>query len=298
MNQRNSNILFRAVMSLSLLCAALATQAGEAIDERRAMNSDGRVTVINVKGEIEVSGWEREEVHVSGDLGRGSKALEITGDGDSLRIEVKLPNNTHGIEETDLVVMLPRTAMLEVEGVSADITVTDMDSPSIKAESVSGDVRIDAFARELEVASVSGDVEADGEFINAEIGSVSGDARISGVQQNLSASSVSGDLEAIGGVLKRARFESVSGEVEVTASLASDGLMTVESLSGDVTLNLPKDLSVNCEAESFSGKISSDMGSPEKARYGPESSVEYQIGDGSARIRVETFSGDVKIRHN
>src|SRR5690606_17261637 len=62
------------------VCATLATApafAGTPIDQTRPLEADGRVEISNVKGSIEVRGWERNEVHVTGELGKGVEKLVV-----------------------------------------------------------------------------------------------------------------------------------------------------------------------------------------------------------------------------
>jgi len=61
---------------------------------------------------------------------------------------------------------------------------------------------------------------------------------------------------------------------------------------------LPADQSGLFKAESFSGRISSDFGSVDRARHGPGSHLKYVAGNSGAEVRVESFSGNIRIRHN
>ena len=66
-------------------------------------------------------------------------------------------------------------------------------------------------------------------------------------------------------------------------------------MSGDVIINLPSDQAGQFKAQSFSGRISTDFGSVEKAKHGPGSHLKYMSGKGGAEVRVESFSGNIKL---
>ena len=66
-------------------------------------------------------------------------------------------------------------------------------------------------------------------------------------------------------------------------------------MSGELTLRLPAELSARIAAETFSGGIRSDFGSVDEAEHGPGKRLRATAGAGTARIELETFSGDLEI---
>lgn len=275
---------------------ASAGWAGDDINESREVDSNALIRVSNVKGSISVTGWNRDEVRITGELGRGSERLDIRGDAQQLHIEVKLPRNARNIEETELEVMVPDGASLELEGVSADIDVSGAGGERVYVNTVSGEADVSTMAREVEVRTVSGDAQLEADSLRTTLNTVSGDLTASGPSGELDITTVSGDVELRAADLSRARFETVSGDLELDVSLAKNARIQVESLSGDLDLFLPEDHGASCEAQSFSGNIRSDFGQVTNEKYGPKKSLDYQIGDGDGRIRIESFSGDVRIR--
>jgi DUF4097 and DUF4098 domain-containing protein YvlB len=287
-----------------LLAAGLALApgllwAGTPIERTLALPEDGRVTVINVAGEIVVEGWSQPSVELTGELGDDSE-LEIRETDGGLRIEVKTESGGgwgRGFEGSDLYLRVPRGASLSLTGVSADLSVADMGGPRIEAESVSGDIEVEAETVELDLTSVSGDIDFRGAAERSSVESVSGDIELSGISGDLDASLVSGDVELDGGRLSRGHFESVSGTLELSLDLEPGGRLTVESMSGDVELALPGDQAADFDAQTFSGDIRSAFGEPVSQDRGPGSRLRHRVGDSGASVRIETFSGDIQIGH-
>ena len=88
----------------ALLAATLfATQAvaddEEMIDKRLAANPTGQVEVSNVAGSVNITGWGRNEVHVTGELARGVERLEFTSSGDRTVVKVVLKRGTKALAE-------------------------------------------------------------------------------------------------------------------------------------------------------------------------------------------------------
>ena len=291
--------LTRIIMALAFISAGMTAQAGQDVSESRSVDADAYISVSNAFGEIIISGWDRNEVSIEGTLGEKVKELIIRETGGGLQIEVKNPRHTFSYNDnqqdldTDLELKVPEGARLEVESVSADISVTAVAGGHLGVSSVSGEIELQVQSDHVEVESVSGDIDYRGSSSVTSIESVSGEIMITGVDGELSASSISGDIIVEAGELSDAGFETVSGEVEITSSLSSNARVSVESLSGDVILNLPGSTSARFEASTFSGDISSDFGDRDS-----EGSMEFTTGDGSARVRLESFSADIEINHD
>jgi DUF4097 and DUF4098 domain-containing protein YvlB len=105
--------------------------------------------------------------------------------------------------------------------------------------------------------------------------------------------SVSGEIRVTGRGLS-GEFQSVSGSINVVGDLARDADLELTTHSGSVTLALAPGASVDLQANTFSGDISTDY---RGARLTRESRREARIvvGGGDARVAVHTFSGSVKL---
>ncbi|KAA9129569.1 DUF4097 domain-containing protein [Marinihelvus fidelis] len=281
------------VLALTLPMAAVA---GDDIEERRDMAADGTVSVTNIAGEIEVATWDRNELHLTGDLGDGSE-LRVDASGGDVRIEVKpRSKGRHGnVDDSDLYLMVPQGASLSLHGVSADITVTGSKGARLDIETVSGDLEVVAETQSLDLSSVSGDVNFTGASVRTSAETVSGDIELDGVSGALDVKVVSGDAHVRGGSFSRGQFESVSGNLELSLAVERGGRVTLETMSGDAYLYLPREQGAEIRAQSFSGDIRSDFGEPERPGHGPGTRLQHVAGEGGATIRVESFSGDVEI---
>ena len=292
--------LTKLPVAIALACAALAPAwAATPIDQVRPLDPRGRVEIDNLKGRVEVRAWDRQEVRVTGSLGDGVEKLVIDGDRDELRIEVKYPNRSRNTEPTMLVVQVPLQAELEIETVSADIDVHGVAPRELSLQSVSGDIVANGAPRRASVESVSGDVNLTFNSSEVEASTVSGDLVIAGrLTGEASVETVSGDLrfDSRGERLRKFSAGSVSGNIAARLALAEAGEIRMESVSGDLGLDLPKDLSAEVTGESFSGDLSAPRAKIQREDFGPGSSFHQRYGDGKGEIRLETFSGDARLR--
>jgi len=282
---------------LITLCALvpLAAWSGDSIDQNWPVDADVRISVENIVGEIEIKGWDRNEVQLTGELGDSVDELEIDESSSHLQIAV-INRDQRNIDETVLILRVPEGANIEAIAVSADIEISGLDNDKLTAASVSGDVEVQAKSQWVSLESVSGDVSFSGETPRIAAESVSGDVELSGLSGDVEATTVSGDMELQAGEMDSGKFETVSGDIQISAELSANGRISAESMSGDVVITLPASQSGLFKAQSFSGRITTDFGSVSHAKHGPGSHLKHAAGKDGAEIRLESFSGNIKLR--
>ena len=280
-----------------LTLAPLSALAGQMVDERWDIDANATISIENIAGEIVVRGWDKNEAHLTGELGKSVEELEIDASNSSLQIEV-INRNVRNIDSTDLKLMVPRGASVDISAVSADVDVSGLDNEKLTASSVSGDVEVNASSKRVSIESVSGDVEFEGQTQRISAESVSGDIDLSGIAGDIEATTVSGDMELQADAIENAKLETVSGDITVKGEISNNGKLTAESMSGDVVIIMPASQTGLFKAQSFSGRIYTDFGSVSHAKHGPGSHLKYVEGSGGAEVRVESFSGNIKLKHN
>lgn len=294
-----------ALLPLAALYVACGTAfAGTPINETRAVNADARIDVSNVKGAVTVSAWDKAEVAITGTLGDGARKLSIEGGADHLTIKVEAPDRqgwfSWGADsrmgDTQLDIKVPKAAEMKIEVVSADVTVSGVGGRALNVDSVSGKLRLDSAAKEVEIASVSGSIDLSGQATRAHLETVSGDIRSRGLGGQIKFETVSGDINAENGSYREVNAGTVSGDVNLRGKPDTSARTEVETMSGDVHLYLPADASTRLRASSFSGTIRSDFGSVKSEDHGPGSSLDASNGSGDGQVKIETFSGDIEIR--
>ena len=64
-----------------LMCASASAVAGQTVDENWDIDANASISIENVAGSIEVSGWDRNEAHLTGELGNSVEDLQISATG-------------------------------------------------------------------------------------------------------------------------------------------------------------------------------------------------------------------------
>lgn len=282
------------VLGVLLATPVVAEDVNETLDAA----SDGHVDVSNISGSVEVNGWSRSQVEVTGELGRNVEELIFKRDGDRITIKVKVPRNGGRGIESDLRIQVPQGSSLDVGTVSADIDVEDVRGEQ-SLNTVSGDISSEGGESDVSAQAVSGDVDINGQSKDAETSAntVSGDVTLFRVAGKATAESVSGDVIVDEGSFDRVDLSTVNGEILFQAELRNDGRLEAETVNGSVDLDLGDNVKGRFEVDTFNGDIDNCFGGkPERtSKYTPGWEWSFEDSKGDARVSVSTLNGDVTI---
>ncbi|UXA52566.1 DUF4097 domain-containing protein [Xanthomonas prunicola] len=287
-----------AHLSLLLLAAfcAVPAVAQTAVKQSHPLARGGRVELENIAGSIRVRGWDRDEVALTGSLGEGQR-LQVDESSNRLQFEVIYPRNSRNSKGAELELRVPRGAVLQVDAVSAGVDVDQVDLARLQLKSVSGGVVAAGRAKEAQLETVSGALRSTMSSGRMTLGTVSGQLNApAGASGVVAIESVSGDIRIGAGQVSQLRTQSVSGTTAVTvAGLAPGGSIAAESVSGTITLGVPRNLSAALDVDVFSGDIHSVAGRVERPEDGPGKHLKATMGSGNGDVKLESHSGSVRI---
>jgi hypothetical protein len=295
----NVHRCLRLYIAMALGLTATAGVA-EPIEKRAAADPRGEVEIVNIAGSVRVTGWNRSEVEVRGELDDRAERLDFTTEGTRTIIRVVLPRNRGDSGGSDLVVRIPEMSALTVNTVSADQEIDGIKGAQ-RLQAVSGSIHTEAGGEDFQAKTISGDILVSGvsgakPAVYA-VTTVSGDLTLSKINGEVDVETVSGDMTVEAGELTRARVRTTNGDMELSTKLAKGARFDAETINGEVTLKILGTVDAEFDIHTFNGEIESCYGEEtvRSRERGPGHDLTFTRGAGSARVRIKTLNGGVDL---
>ena len=284
----------------ALLVPWSAVQAGKRVHEEQAVDPHGSIDLVTVSGDIELIGWDRPEIEVSGNTADDVDRVEITSKDSMASIHVVTRDHWHmGMgESTHLIVHVPSQSAVSASLVSSDLHVHGLQG-EVRIQTVSGDVSGEVGG-DVHFNGVSGDVKLRAPAAKViEVKTISGDIQLfagggAAPLGEVSVTTVSGEAKVELPVLGHGHFKSVSGDMSVHLGMAENTQIEGESVSGTLHFDFAKLPDASIDVQTISGDIDNCFGpKPMESKWGAGSRLSFKSMDGNGHIRIQTKSGDI-----
>jgi DUF4097 and DUF4098 domain-containing protein YvlB len=254
----------------------------------------------------------RTDLHVNGD---GTFGDRNDNHGWNREDRVEIRGSGSGLEAfADLVVSVPKGQRLSVHwgvgeaivsNVDGDLNI-DVASARISTEHTRGYLNLDTGSGAVSVIDAQGDVNLDTGSGSVQVDGVKGTELSmdtgsgSMTVANVDVKTLKGDVGSGGMRLSRIRaarinLDAGSGGIDLDLASTLEDLY-VDAGSGGVTIRMPAAQGADLDIETGSGGIETDF-AVQTTRFGREH-LRGRIGDGKARIRIESGSGRVRLLKN
>jgi len=304
-------------------CVRHSTSSGS-LDRTYAVSGPVRLELTNGNGESKVVAGPPGEVRIHADFrsrtwGAASAQRRlselrsnppISQEGNLIQIGGSFPSSS--TLTIDYTIIVPPDSQIHGTTGSGEITTTGVEGPAsfktgsgnISATSIKGDIQARTGSGSIQLASIQGQVEAaagSGEVSLADVrGDIrvqtgSGGIRIAQPAGAIVASSSSGNIDAAG-VNGDLRVRTVSGNVVVTGDPRITTYWDFRTTSGNVILQVPAAANLRFYAKTTSGDINAGIPIEMEGTTSGPHELHARIGDGKARVAVETSSGNISLR--
>ena len=312
------------LIGVGLFSLSAIALAGEKVDRTMDAASDGYVSIEHVNGYAKVSGWDKDEVRVVGELGDRTDEFIFERDGKEIVIRVKVKNhrgwsNWSDEDGDNLEIFVPEGSRINYSSTNANLDVSDIFGGSdidtvngdveaqnlkgrIRVEAVNGDIETKALEGRVTIETVNGDIKERSEEVDGSVyTSVNGDIDVHTTSKDLVAETVNGDIELALQQVEELNLSTVNGSIEAKMTLTKDSDVRASSVGGSITLSFPDDVSARFDIEAHAGgRITNELSNDKmkKAKYGPSRWLEFSVNGGDAKVDVSTVSGRVRLEKN
>ena len=272
-----------------MIALALLLLLQPPLERRQALTPGAGVKIFVPAGRVHLVGWDKDTLVVRGTVTRGSTFYYGALHG-GVKISVDPDSGSAMLD-----VYVPRSSIVSVKSVSAEIEATDVSGGFY---GVSSRIQLGGVVRNLEAESISGDVTVavTAPWIRTRTGG--GRLTLGGNVGDVSASTINGAIDVTTAGLERARISTVNGDVRFAGDAGTAGLADIDDYAGSVDLRLSATLGGECDITTVYGTIVSEIPSvrPVAGPGGRGQNLALVIGRGTARITVRTFKGSVRVR--
>lgn len=280
-------------MFVTLLAGVLALAApAMQSDTTFAVDPGGRLRLENLRGDVVVRSWSRSEVRISTPGDDEARGLRIRRTGPLVQVEAEEPGD--GADRYE--VTIPAAMGVGVAGNNIDVTLDGVGG-DVTVETVSGDVHVRGGKGNVEIHTVQGDVQLEDASGRIGVHTANGDLTLSRIDGDILAETISGDVELSGITSSSVDASTVSGDVGYDGTIRDAGRYSLKSHSGDVTVTVPPDASAVVGASTFSGELDTDI-PVQVTDTGPGKKISFTLGSGAARLELQSFSGDIRLRRS
>ncbi|HET9439182.1 MAG TPA: DUF4097 family beta strand repeat-containing protein [Longimicrobiales bacterium] len=279
-------------MSVTLLAGLLAVaMTQQQFDTTFSVRSDSRIEVETFGGEIKVRSWNRNDVRVQAQHGR-REVIEVDARGSSVRIEAE---GHMGIaRDVRFLLTVPRSAHIEASGVQTDIDIEGV-TGNIDAETVQGNIRVIGGSR-LSLESVEGDLTISGARGAVQASTVNRGIRVSDVHGDLDLETVNGPIIVQKVQATSVDASTVNGRIVYDGTLRDGGHYSLATHNGAIWVVVPGSTNASVSVSTFNGELDTSFEIPRFESNARRRSYNFVLGNGKARLDLETFGGDINLR--
>jgi len=273
----------------TLALAALA--ALQQTDTTFAVRPGSRLEINNFGGEIAVRAWDRSEVRLHAEHSSRDR-IEVSADGQV--VTVKASNRRGPPQSVDYDITVPKGMALTLSGLYTDIKVTGVDA-EISAETVQGEITVSGGSGYVSLKSVQGAVTLEGCRGRIEVSSVNEGVTVRGCNGDINAETVNGDIKLTGIESSAVDASTVNGDITYEGALRDAGRYRLSTHDGDVNVTIPARSNASVTVATLNGDFESCF-PVQLTGVTPRHRFTITIGSGSAKVELESFNGDIKLR--
>ncbi len=273
-----------------VLFAALVVAQAQT-DQTVPVQKGTRLDINNFAGDVKITTWDRDAVRVEAehadrqtvDIRPGEQRLLIRGN-----------SRSGGMRSIDYTISVPKWMSISVTGNYTDVTMEGVGG-DVSVETTRGDINVIGGAGFISLKSVQGSIS---------LSKANGRMDIMNVNDDIHVADVSGDLTAgtTNGAIMLERIDSsnvdaytVNDNISYDGPIRDKGIYRLTSHNGTISLAVADRTNATMSVRTYNGGFRATF--PVKLEdQNSRRRFSLTLGDGSARIEIETFNGSITLR--
>jgi len=269
------------------------------------LKSGGRLTLENMNGSVEITGWEKDTVDVIGTKYAATESLlqsikiDVASTADSVDIRTIFPSATRGNFGAKYIIRVPQKAVLDrVISSNGGVRVESVDGPA-RLKTSNGAIRVSRVNGLVDLHTSNGSVDVNDQTGGLIIRTSNGAVRVENVRGSLEATTSNGGIHARLSdpePQKTVKLESSNGTVELTMERINNNEIRINTSNSSIQLRLPANAGGQLRAHTSNSSITTDFDVNVKAGQISKSRLDGAIGSGGPMFDLSTSNGSIKVQ--
>lgn len=300
------------------LCALVSASAALAWDGDRykedfrhsfPLNANGRVSLEGFNGSIDVTGWDRNEIEITGTKYSSSEEylkaikINISNTPDSITIRTDHPNRDGGNWFRNegggvrFTVRVPKKAQLDrISSSNGSIRLESTDG-NARLTSSNGTIRATRVNGNLEVATSNGGIELLDINGGMNLRTSNGTIRVDNAKGAFEAQTSNGAIRARLDQIPPSsmiRATSSNGTIDLTLPSFNNNEVRATTSNSGITLHLPSSVNAQLRAVTSNSSITSDFDVTIRGAM-TKNRLDGKVGNGGGLIDLSSSNGSIKV---
>ena len=273
---------------LSIVCARGAMAGEHSFDESRQVKPGDQFVLRAHRGYAYISAWDRNELRILAQLpdGEEMQLRELR----NIYIAVA-PSAKEDYKLAEFDITVPKWMEVEVEGHTLEVEIEGLVS-KLSVEVIEGNIQVIGGKDRIFLRSLQGSIRVEHAEGRIDVASSHDNVTVLDSSGQLLAEAINGDIRLSGVRSDNVEAISFSGGVLYDGSIEPGGDYYFSTHDGDIDVALGEEASAAVTIITKQGDFTADF----ELKLMPMTNrdrLEFVLGDGKARVRAESFSGDV-----
>lgn len=261
-----------------------------------------RVSVESFNGSVEIVGWDKNSVEISGTKYAATEDLlaairvDIVPGEDAVRVRAVRPVERGGNMGCSFVIRVPsRTDLDRIDSSNGSIRIENVNG-SARLRTSNGAIRVNGLRGEIDAATSNGSVDLQGFDGSAVVRTSNGRIRADRVRGHLEATTSNGGIEARlddPAPNRPVKLNTSNGSIQLTLDGQAAPEVRASTSNATITVRMPESLGAQVQSVTSNGSITSELDVTGKVRT--KNRLEGAVGAGGSLLDLRTSNGSIRL---
>ncbi len=252
-----------------------------------------KLTVNNFAGDVVVKTWDKDAVRVEVNHS-DRETVDIKQVEQTLSIRSR---STRGgpSRSLDYNITVPGWMAVSVSGTYADVTLEGLGG-DVTVDTTRGDIKVRGGSGFVSLKTVQGEVTVEKAKGKIEVRAVNEDIHLADISGDLSAESTNGSIVLDRIDSSNVDLYTVNGNISYDGPVKDKGVYRLTTHNGLIAMPVADRANAMLTARTYNGGIRSTFTLPADMADRRNKRLSLSLGNGSAHIELESFSGTISLR--